>query len=246
MARNKNHAAGSNQPKTKKQKDFINVGPTERIISALGGAALTYYGLKKNKSVLGIGMATLGSSLMVRGATGYCPVNQALHRDTAHTRINAVEIKKSLTIYKYRHDVYNFWRHLENLPRFMRHLSEVKQLDNKRSHWVAKDPTGRIHFEWDAEITIEDENKLIAWHSLPGSEIENAGEVWFEEAPGGRGTEVHVNIYYWPPMGAIGKGIAGFINPALAQMVKEDIRQFKSIMESGEIPTIEGQPQGKR
>jgi len=246
MAKNKNYATATMPPKTKKQKSFLNVGPTERILSALGGAALTYYGLKKNKSVLGVGMATLGSSLMVRGATGYCPVNKALNRDSAHTPIDAVKIKKSLTIYKYRHDVYNFWRHLENLPRFMQHLSEVKQLDNKKSHWVAQDPTGRMHFEWDAEITHEEENKVLAWHSLPGSEIENAGVVWFEEAPGGRGTEVHVNIYYWPPLGAVGKGLASLINPALAQMVKEDIRQFKKIMESGEIPTIEGQPHGKR
>ena len=246
MARNKKYAVDKEQVKSKKQKGFINVGPTERILSVVGGAALTYYGLQKRKSFLGIGLASVGSSLMVRGATGYCPVNKALNRDSAHTPVNAIEIKKSVTIYKYRHDVYNFWRHLENLPRFMQHLSEVKQLDQKRSHWVAKDPKGLVHFEWDAEITHEVENTVIAWHSLPGSEIENAGEVYFEEAPGGRGTEVHVNIYYWPPLGAVGKGLASLLNPGLAEMVKEDIRQFKKLMESGEIPTIEGQPHGKR
>lgn len=222
-----------------------NVGTTERLLSLAGGALLTYYGFKQKKNEpLGIAIATLGSSLLIRGTTGYCPLNQVLHRDTT-TQVTPVEITETFTIYKYRHDVYNFWRQLENLPQFMKHLSTVRQLDNRRSHWEATIPGGLGTVEWEAEIVNEQPNAALAWRSLPGSEIENHGEVTFSEAPGGKGTEVQATIYYRAPAGAIGKGVAKLLNPALAQMVREDLRRFKQLMESGEIPTIQGQPSGR-
>ncbi|WP_207433765.1 SRPBCC family protein [Sabulibacter ruber] len=223
----------------------INVGTTERLLSTAGGALLTYYGIKRGTSPGGVTMATLGGALLFRGATGYCSVNEALGRDTSDHELKPIEITQTFTLFKYRHDVYNFWRHLENLPRFMHHLQKVTQLDSKRSHWEAKIPGGLGTIAWEAEIVDDRPDELISWRSLPGSQIDNSGEVTFIEAPGGKGTEVQATICYRAPIGALGKSVATLLNPALAQMVREDLRRFKQLMESGEIPTIEGQPSGR-
>jgi uncharacterized membrane protein len=66
--------------------DFVNVGNTERILSAAGGALLTYYGLKNLRSVTGISLALTGVPMLFRAISGFCPVNLALDRDTAHDR----------------------------------------------------------------------------------------------------------------------------------------------------------------
>ncbi len=221
----------------------INVGTNERIVSAVGGLLLTFWGLSGRKSWL---MTLAGGALMYRGLSGNCPVNSAIGRNTAEEQtIKPLTITKTLTIRKPKEELYAYWRQLENLPRFMDHLEEVRQLDSKRSHWKAKVPTGIASVEWEAEIIQEEPNHKIAWRSIPGSTVDNSGEVIFQDAPGDRGTEVRATIVYRPPAGAIGAGIAKLISPATETMVKEDLRRFKRMMETGEIPTIQGQPSGR-
>jgi len=60
----------------------VNVGTEERLLSAVGGGALTALGLA-SRGWLGLGLLFAGGSLLVRGATGFCAVNQALGRNTA-------------------------------------------------------------------------------------------------------------------------------------------------------------------
>ena len=90
----------------------------------------------------------------------------------------------------------------ENLPRFMDHLETVTVLDEERSHWVAKGPAG-TKVEWDAVIHNEIPNQLIAWRSLEGSEVDNAGSVLFSPTETGD-TEVRVVLRYDPPGGKVG------------------------------------------
>ncbi|MDX5480740.1 MAG: DUF2892 domain-containing protein [Hymenobacteraceae bacterium] len=219
----------------------INVGKAERIASVIGGALLTFYGLKKGEKA-GTAMALTGGALLFRGATGYCPVNAASGRDTSDGQDVSIEITRSLTILKPREELYQYWRQLENLPKFMEHLQDVRQLGPKRSHWVAKIPKGVGTIAWDADIVEEQENTLLAWRSLPDSDVDNAGEVRFMDAPAGRGTIVQATISYRPPVGDLGGSVAKLLNPVFKQLVKEDLRRFKRLMETGEIPTIEGQP----
>jgi len=220
----------------------INVGTNERIASALGGLVLAYWGLRGRTSWL---MTLAGGALMYRGLSGNCPVNSAIGRNTAEQETKPLTITKTLTIRKPKEELYNFWRQLENLPQFMEHLEEVRQLDSRRSYWKAKVPIGVTSVEWEAEIIQDEPNQRIVWRSVPGSTVDNSGEVVFLDAPGNRGTEVRATIIYRPPAGAIGAGIAKLISPATEQMVKEDLRRFKRIMETGEIPTIAGQPSGR-
>lgn len=223
----------------------INVGDTERIASLVGGALLAYYGLRKPNAG-GLAMAAAGGAMVYRGATGYCPINEMLGRDSSSGRDISLEITRSLTIRRPRREVYQFWRQLENLPQFMKHLQEVRQLGPKQSHWVARVPKGVGTVEWNADIVQEETDSLISWRSLAGSDVDNAGEVRFSDAPAKRGTVVQATISYRPPAGAVGGSVAKLLNPAFQQMVENDLRRFKQIMETGEVITTEGQPAGKR
>lgn len=155
---------------------------------------------------------------------------QQLSRDNNDSAVRV----HTMTINSSPDEVYRFWRDFENLPRFMSHLESVRITGDKRSHWVAKAPGGTT-VEWDAEIIEDVPNKLIAWRSLEGADVENSGVVRFESAPGGRGTEVRVEIVYNPPGGVLGAGIAKLFGEEPGQQIKGDLYRFKQVMETGEV-----------
>jgi len=237
----------SRQKSRRRSSSGPNVGLAERLISAAAGGLLLYFGLRpKARPVTAIGLSTLGAGMVLRGASGYCPLNAALGRNSARNqRAEPIEIVQTFTIYRPAEELYSFWRRHENLPRFMHHLEDVRELDERRSHWSARIPGGLGTVEWEAEITAEDPGRMLAWQSLPGSEVDTSGRVTFREAPGDKGTEVQAIIRYRAPGGAIGQAVAHLVNPATAQLVREDMRRFKQLMETGELTTIEGQPSGR-
>lgn len=154
-----------------------------------------------------------------------------------------IHVKKSVTLMKPRAEVYRFWRQLERLPSFMIHLESVTETSAIRSHWVANGPGG-AQIEWDAEITGERENELLAWRSLPGSDVQNVGSVSFQDAPADRGTEVRVELMYDAPGGAAGAALAKWLGEEPAQQLADDLRRFKQVMETGEVVLSEGSLQG--
>jgi uncharacterized membrane protein len=154
-----------------------------------------------------------------------------------------MRVDRAITINQPRGEVYRFWRNLENLPRFMKHLESVQLIDDYRSHWVAKGPAGR-KVEWDAVIHNEIPGEVIGWRSLPGADVDHAGSVLFSDAPGERGTEVKIELQYNPPAGMVGAAIAKLWGEEPTQQIEEDLRRLKQILEAGEIATIEGQPAG--
>jgi uncharacterized membrane protein len=150
-----------------------------------------------------------------------------------------VRVEEVVTINKPIEQVYEFWRNFENLPRFMRHLEAVTVLGERRSRWRAKAPAG-MTVEWEAELVQEKEPDWLAWRSLPGSQIQNSGSVRFERAPGARGTEVRVQLQYQPPAGRLGRAFAWLFGEEPSQQIAEDLRRFKQLLETGEIPLSEG------
>jgi uncharacterized membrane protein len=228
----------------------INVHDSERIASALGGGVLTVLGLTKG-GLGGWALALLGGGLAWRGLTGHCDIYGALKINTAHQGKHAgvrhgegIKVEKSVTINKAPEEIYRFWHNFENLPRFMNHLEAVRVLDDKRSHWTAKAPLGTTA-EWDAEIINEKENELIAWRSVEGSSIPNAGSVRFEQKPGAAETVVRVSISYEPPGGTLGALLAKLFGEEPEQQIAEDLRRFKQVMEAGETASTQGQPSGR-
>jgi uncharacterized membrane protein len=234
-------------------KHAVNISQAERIVSAIGGGILAAAGLQK-RSAAGVALALIGGDLVRRGITGHSYTYEALGVRTAApgqgwetTSIPyelGVRVDKSITIARPRDEVFNYWRRLANLPQFMKNLDSVTELDDYHSHWVVKAPAGR-RVEWHATIHNEIPGELIAWRSLPGADVDNAGSVWFREAPAGRGTEVKVELQYNPPAGALGAIVASLWGKEPGQQIQEDLHRLKAIMEAGEIPTTEGQPTGK-
>ncbi|MES2535701.1 MAG: SRPBCC family protein [Pseudomonadota bacterium] len=161
------------------------------------------------------------------------------------TASGAVSVEKSVTINRSADECYRYWRDFQNLPRFMEHLESVQVIDDKRSHWKAKAPIG-ASVEWDAEVTVDQPGQLLAWHSVEGADVDNAGTVRFERAPGGRGTIVLVELQYSPPGGKAGAFIARLLGEEPAQQIDDDLRHFKQLIETGEVPTTAGQPSGTR
>jgi uncharacterized membrane protein len=124
----------------------------------------------------------------------------------------------------------------------MDHLESVTILDENRSHWVAKGPAG-TKVEWDATIHNEIENELIAWRSLPGADVDNAGSVHFTLS--GNGTEVRVVLSYDPPAGKVGAAVAKLLGEEPSQQVEEDLRRFKQVIEASETPVRTRNPAGR-
>ena len=154
---------------------------------------------------------------------------------------SGVHVEESVTVNRPVADVYRFWRNFENLPNFMNHLESVSVGEAGVSHWVAKGPAGTT-VEWDARIINEVDNKVIGWQSIEGSTVSTAGSVNFRETS--RGTEVRVHMQYSPPAGKIGAAVAWLLGEEPSLQVREDLRRFKQLMETGEIPTIHGQSFG--
>ena len=142
-------------------------------------------------------------------------------------------------------ECYRFWRNIENLPRFMASLESVQALDERRFHWVAKGPAAAT-LEWDCEITEDRPGAALAWRTLNGAQVPNAGSVIFEPAPHGRGTIVRLSIHYSPIGGQLTSALARLLRQDPQSQVREDLRRFKQLLESGEIATTHGQPTGRR
>ncbi|MGH9834964.1 MAG: SRPBCC family protein [Blastocatellia bacterium] len=151
--------------------------------------------------------------------------------------VNGIRVEKSVIISRKPEELYHFWRNFENLPQIMNHLAEVRVISPARSHWVAKAPAG-ITVEWDAEITNDAQNELIAWRSLEGSEVPNAGSVRFLYFAEGE-TEVRVALEYNPPGGRLGAWIAGLLGEDPEHQITDDLARFKLMMEIETKPAAE-------
>lgn len=155
-------------------------------------------------------------------------------RTSQQRKKGMIIVRRSITVNKPISEVYKFWRDFGKFPGFMRHLQSVTMLGESRSHWIAHGPAGK-RIEWDAEIVEDVPDKLISWRSLPGSDVYNAGTVELQEAPGGRGTEVRVTLEYDPPFGRLGSKAAKLWREEPTQQVEDSIRQFKVMIETGEV-----------
>jgi uncharacterized membrane protein len=230
-----------------------NINNTERVASAIAGGALLAYGMKQG-GVGGTLMSILGGGLLLRGTTGHCQIYDAAGIDTAHGRLSTSPFGKSLlsgpihvtrttTVNASPAEAYAFWHDLEKLPTFMKHLESVTKIDETRSHWKASAPLG-YSVEWDAEITSDVLNERLGWKSVEGSDIANSGVVEFKPTID-RGTEIKVTMTYEAPGGTAGKLFAKLFGEEPGQQVAEDLRRFKSLMETGMIMKVEGQPSGR-
>ena len=199
----------------------VNVGQAERLACAIGGAVLVVAGLKK-QNLAGAALALIGGGLAYRAWSGHCDLYESMSIVTAGKRSEGAggSVHKGVKVQK----TFTIQRSPEECYRFWHDFENLS---------------------WDAEIINDKPNELIAWRSVEGADIDNAGSVRFRPGPTGRGTELTVELNYEPPAGVIGATIAKLLGEEPELQVREDLRHFKQILEAGEIPTIEGQTSGR-
>ena len=198
---------------------------------ALLGAAFSSRGTDKERVLAATGAVAAVTALDFAGSL---KLSRAPDTGAKGWWDRSVQVQRSITIHRSPEEIYRFWHDYQNLPRFMSHIESVQSAGDRRSHWRAKSPTGTT-LEWDAE-TIEDRpNELIAWRSLPGADLENSGSVRFVPAPGGKGTEVHVDFRFNPPGGSIGAAFGALFSKGASVQIGQELRSLKQIMEIGEV-----------
>ena len=213
-----------------------NVENWERLVSVAAGAGLVAAGWRRS-GVASKAAATVGTGLIARGVSGYCPVNAATGRGLTRgdTRqelggSHGVFVQESVTIDAPIETLFELWSDPSNLPRLLPYLRSVETIDDRVSHWVLEGPAGSC-LEWDAEIINEVPLETIGWRSLPGADVASAGSVRFREA-GRAGTEVTVTMQYAPPAGRLGAAAAWLTGHGAASQVREALQQLKQKFEA--------------
>ena len=191
-----------------------NWSPAARVLAGTAGLATTM----------------LGTSLLARSIT-----------NTSTTRMlgvgggrSAVDIMKTINVDAPVDVVYSLWSNFDYFPQFMSNVLEVTRGEGTMSHWKVRGPAGTT-VEWDAEITRMVPNEMIAWKSVEGATVANAGYVIFEPNEQG-GTEVTVRLSYNPPAGAIGHAIAKAFGADPKSEMDQDLMRMKSLIETGSVP----------
>ena len=207
-------------------------------LALLGAAARSQHGAPRTRTVAALGMVAGITAVDVYAAV------RTVGRQHGTGRPGPLELSASVTVNRSPEEVYAFWRDLGNLPRFMLHLQSVEDLGGNRSRWRANAPLRRRSVEWEAEITSEDPGRRIAWKSLPGADVANAGTVRFGPAPDGRSTEVKVVLHYDVPGGRVGRAAARLLGEEPTQQVRDDLRRLKQVLETGDIVRTEALPEG--
>ncbi|HMJ32797.1 MAG TPA: SRPBCC family protein [Baekduia sp.] len=187
-------------------------------------------------------LGATGAVLAITAADVAAAMRMSSHPEL-HAEPGPLRARAAITVRRPKEEVYRFWRDFENLPSFMEHLDSVEDRGGGVSRWAARAPGGRT-VEWDAELVDEHPYDHLSWRSREGSSVENSGSVWFVTAPGGRGTEIHLDLQYDLPGGALGVLIAGLAGEEPRQQVREDLRRAKQILETGMVVRSEGSPDG--
>ena len=138
--------------------------------------------------------------------------------------------QRTVTVDRTAAELYALWHDLANAPRFMERVHGIETIDERRSHWVGKTPSG-VPAEWNAEMTEDRPGELIAWRAEPPG---ISGRVEFAPGSGGRGTQVRLQLQ------------GNLARTTLERFAAEDLRRFKRLAETGEVVTVVGQPSGKR
>jgi len=206
-----------------------DMGDGERFLSAVAGSLLLYFVAKKHtvNSLLLLG----GGYLLYRAVSGECPVTAALKKGRRRGRASNINVRMELVVNRPRAEVYAFWRRLENLPLFMKHLDHVDEIDSITSAWKLKMPAGVGDIRWEAKIVKEEKDEELSWHSVPGAPIENTGKINFSDTPG-NATRIDIMISYRAPLGVIGERVGRLLTPAFRERIESDLHHFKQYIEN--------------
>lgn len=222
----------------------------KRGASAVLGGALLARGLRR-RSLRGAATALAGGWLLSRALGGNARIEQALRSRTpageSGDRTEAAdyeEVSRSVTVGKPAEELYEVWRDPDQFSQIMGGFAEITPTDEDRLRWTVHGPRGR-DLSWETRIAEEEPGELLRWETPADATVPNEWSVRFRPASGDRGTLVTLSISFDPPGGALGDAALKRLDVAPATLAREALGRFKSLAESGEIPTLEGNPSAR-
>jgi uncharacterized membrane protein len=234
----------------------VNVHHNERLVSALAGGLALAWGLTR-RSTLGKAAALAGSGLVYRGVSGHCHMYQAIGVSTAdegsqrtllpslrpqplaHAR--HFEVFREVTIQKSPAEIQEAWKQPETLARIMGHFAQIAPVKEGVTRWTIHDPLGRSH-TWDVELIEDVPGERLRWQSREGSQLIKRGTLDLKAAPGGRGTETRLHLHIERPAGLLGDVLVKVLGPVPGAVAQRALRNLQSLLEAGELPSLEKNP----
>jgi uncharacterized membrane protein len=202
-----------------------------------GGLLVGYGLLKRSRGALTLSAA--GAMVLSRGILMQCDPELSLLPDTT----TAIDVDRTISVFKPKADLYQYWAKAENMPTFMVDVQSVTQTGPNMQHWKMSFPVGPS-LEWDAEIEEQPEER-IGWRTINHPPFEHYGAIEFREGNHPGETTIHFSAHYALPGGILTRGLAMMFGRDPEQLVRENLRRFKQLMETGEIATTAGQPTGR-
>jgi uncharacterized membrane protein len=215
----------------------VSIADAANLFAIGMGALLVVAALTRRTRAGSLLAASSSAPFFYRGLMGRWPAVSGPADEQTKTALRGgrgVNVHEAVSVQRPVAEVYSYWRRLENLPRFMSHLQRVTETSDRHSSWVARLAPGLV-VKWDAEVINEVENQVIGWRSLPGSDIVSAGSVTFRSMRAGLGTQVNVRLQYESAADGPGARLASFLGLEPSHVIREDLRRFKQLMETGEI-----------
>jgi uncharacterized membrane protein len=199
--------------------------PSTRLLVGIGASNLMIYGMMRG-GIIGLAARLSGLLLGSRAIANLDLRSLA----GAPSQGEGINVRKSLNVNAPVEEVYRLWSNFENFPQFMSNIEEIHNMGNGRSHWVVKGPLGS-KVEFDAVVTQNIPNQVLAWETTPESQIHHNGKVNFKESQ--KGTQLNVNMAYTPPAGAAGHVVAKMFGKDPKAEMNADLARLKSLLEEG-------------
>lgn len=219
--------------------------------AALVGVVLLGRGLSR-RSLRGAATALVGVGLLYVALGGDSRIEQALgigpsgsDGPAAETeRMEVTSISRSITIGESPDELYEAWRDPEQFTQIVGHVADITSRDEDRFYWTVHGPMGQ-DVSWETHVVDAEPGELVRWKTPEDAMLPNEGEVRFESAAGDRGTVVTLSVTISPPGGALGNAALKRLGVVPGMLAGEALRRFKSLVETGEIQTLAGNPSGR-
>ena len=140
------------------------------------------------------------------------------------------EAERAATIGRSRDEVYGFWRDTANVARVLPRLDELSATGDQRGSATRPAADGG----WTLEVVEDRAGDAVTWRAttFPAADGPVEVSVRLRDGPGDLGTEVTMHLRF------TGSGSA----VSAAAVVLRALHGAKSLMETGEIPTLERNP----
>lgn len=249
-ARSHRRRSGGTAESGARERRAHNINEIERGASAFVGGVLLLAGLRR-RSPGGWLTALVGGLLVLRGLRGHSPLYEALDVDTAELEpggdgesAGPTEVERSVTVGRPAEELDDLWRDPVQMNRVVGDSVDVRSAGEDRQRWTVQAPLGR-QYSWEMRLVDDEPGEHLRWESPPDATVPTEASVRFREAPADRGTVVTLRVSFDPPGGAVGAATVDRLGIVPKALVGTALARFKSLAETGEIPSIDRNPSGR-